>query len=142
MILDERQLGVILQASLDRAGELLKEAGSFLPFGTRAGIGGEVEFLESEGRGGSPDALYDRIAGMLAQDARAGKILASALVGNASLPEGVEPGFDTAVAVLVEGAGFCRSIVVPYRLGRDGQRTAIEFGRMIPEAANPVVFGE
>ncbi|MGZ3172743.1 MAG: hypothetical protein ACXWJC_06765 [Croceibacterium sp.] len=137
MILDEQQLGVILQASIDRAAEMLEQAGGFLPFGARARLDGEVEFLEASGDGGEPlDALYRRIGGLLAEDASRDDILASALVANTSLPAGVDIGFETALVVQVEALEFCRAVVVPYRIvsGR------VEFGEMIPEEADPIVF--
>jgi hypothetical protein len=115
MILNEEQLGVILQASIERAKELLEQSGGFLPFGTRGKPDGEVEFLEASGEGtASPiDAIYRQIAAMLAEDAKRQEILASALVANASLPAGFDDEFDTAIAVLVEAPDFCRSVVVP-----------------------------
>jgi hypothetical protein len=137
MILDEQQLGVILQASLDRAKERLEQTGGFLPFGARAKVNGDVEFLEAEGAPEQEpvDALYRRIGALLAQDARRNEILASTLVANAQLPAG-SGGFDTAISVLVEAPEFCRSVVVPYRTGAEGG----VFGEFIPEEADPVVF--
>jgi hypothetical protein len=138
MILNEEQLGVILQASIERAKELLEQSGGFLPFGTRGKPDGEVEFLEASGEGtASPiDAIYRQIAAMLAEDAKRQEILASALVANASLPAGFDDEFDTAIAVLVEAPDFCRSVVVPYRAAPEG----IVLGKMIPEEADPAVF--
>jgi hypothetical protein len=138
-------LAVVLQASIDHAKELLEEQGGFLPFGARARLDGEIEFLEAEGNGGGEplEALYRWIGTMLAEDAKERRILAAALVANASLPEDVEPTFETAVSVLVEAPDFCRSIVVPYRIAGDagnGGRVSVEFGKMIPEEADPVVF--
>jgi hypothetical protein len=138
MILNEQQLGAILQASLERAKELLEQSGGFLPFGTRGKPDGEVEFLEASGEGtASPiDTIYRQIAAMLAEDAKRQEILASALVANASLPAGFDNEFDTAISVLVEAPDFCRSIVVPYRAAPVG----IILGKMIPEEADPAVF--
>jgi hypothetical protein len=140
MILNEEQLGVILQASIDRASELLEQAGGFLPFGARALPNGDVEFLEAES-GGEPeplDALYRRIGALLAADARRHEILASTLVANAGLPAGFDKDFETAISVLVEAPDFCRSVVVPYRKASEG----IVLGKMIPEEAEPAVFAE
>ena len=138
MILDEQQLGVLLQASLDHAKELLETQGGFLPFGARARVNGNVEFLEGEGAPaqGPVDALYRQIGELLAEDARRHEILASTLVANANLPAEFGGSFETAVAVLVEAPEFCRSVVVPYRAGGGG----VEFGEFIPEEADPVVF--
>jgi hypothetical protein len=138
MILSEDQLSVILQASLDRAKELLEQTGGFLPFGARAKVNGDVEFLEAEGaREQEPlDALYRRIGALLAEDARRHEIIASTLVANANLPAELGGGFQTAVAVLVEAPEFCRSVVVPYSAGGEG----VIFGEFIPEEAAPVVF--
>ena len=88
MILDEQQLGVLLQASLDHAKELLETQGGFLPFGARARVNGNVELLEGEGAAGQGpvDALYRQIGELLAEDARRHEILASTLVANANLP--------------------------------------------------------
>jgi hypothetical protein len=136
MILSEEQLSVILQASIDRASELLGQSGGFLPFGARALPNGAIEFLEAEGAGANEplDALYRRIGALLAEDARRNEILASTLVANAQLPAG--GGFDTAISVLVEAPEFCRSVVVPYRADAEGA----VFGEFIPEEADPVVF--
>lgn len=146
MALGEQQLAGILQASLDRARELLEESGGFLPFGARGKPDGEIEFIEASGEGGQPiEAVYRWMGEILAQDARRGEILASALVANASLPASEEPNFETAVSVLIEAPDFCRSIVVPYRLAGEaanGGRATVEFGKMIPEAADPVVFAD
>jgi len=103
---------------------------------------GEIEFLETIGNdAGEPlETLYRRIGTMLSEDAKEHRILAAALIANASLPEGIEPMFDTALSVLVEAPDFCRSIVVPYRIAGNGGRARIEFGKMIPEEAEPVVF--
>jgi hypothetical protein len=138
MAIGEDQLAVVLQASLDHAKELLEEAGGFLPFAARANLGGAVEFLEVEGDGGGEplDAIYRRLGTLLADDARRGYILAASLVANASLPAGVSEDFDTAVSVLVEARDFCRSVIAPYRFDRG----AVEFGAMIPEEADAVVF--
>ena len=138
MAIGEEQLAVILQASLDHAKELLEEAGGFLPFASRADLGGAIDFLEIEGDGGGEtiDALYRHLGVMLAEDARAGDILAASLVANAGLPAGASEDFDTAVSVLVEARGFCRSIVAPYRFVGG----AVEFGTLIPEEAEPVIF--
>lgn len=137
MAIDEQQLGVILQASIDRAKEMLEGAGGFLPFGARAWRDGNVEFLETrEGSDEAVDALYQQIAGILGENARQQKILATALVANASLPGGFDDDFETAIAVLVEAKDFCRSIVIPYRVAQGG----VELGKMIPEEADPVVF--
>ena len=135
MTLDERQLAVLLQACIDRARELLEESGGFLPFGARACLDGAVEFLEAQGLGvgESLDDLYRRIGAMLAEEAGRDEILAAALVANASLP-GDEPVI--AVSVHIEAPGFCRSIVAPYRLAAG----AVDFGTMIPEGADPLVF--
>jgi hypothetical protein len=138
MTLNEEQLAVVLQASIERAQELLEQAGGFLPFGARAKPNGEIEFLEADGAGGqdSLDALYRRIGAMLADDARRQEILASALVANAGLPAGFDSDFETAISVLVEAPDFCRSVIVPSRAGADG----IVLGKMIPEQAEPAVF--
>jgi hypothetical protein len=138
MILNEQQLGAILQASLARAKELLEQSGGFLPFGARGKRDGEVEFLEASGEGTARpiDAIYRQIAAMLAEDAKRQEILASALVANASLPAGFDNEFDTVISVLVEAPDFCRSIVVPYRAAPEG----IVLGKMIPEEADPAVF--
>ena len=145
MAVNEEGLAVILQASIDHAKELLEEQGGFLPFGARARIDGDIEFVEAEGDGGGEplDALYRWMGAMLAEDASEGRILAAALVANASLPNDAEPMFDTAVSVLLEAPEFCRSIVVPYRIASgagNGGHAKVEFGKMIPEGADPVVF--
>ena len=147
MEIDERHLGVVLQASVDFARQLLEEEGGFLPFGARAKPDGEVEFLQAgpESQAEPVDALYRRIGTILADDARQDDILAAALVANASLPEGIESAFETAVSVLIEAPDFCRSIVVPYRIAGhagNGGRATVEFGTMIPEEADPVVFAD
>jgi hypothetical protein len=138
MILTDEQLAVILQASVERARELLEQSGGFLPFGARALPNGAIEFLEADGATGDEplDALYRKIGALLAEDARRHEILASALVANTGLPAGFDRDFDTAISVQVEAQDFCRSIVVPYRAGPDG----IVLGRMIPEEAEPAVF--
>ena len=135
MTLDERQLAVILQASIDRAQEMLVESGGFLPFGARARIDGGVEFLEPEGLGADEtlDELYRRIGALLAGEAGRREILAATLVANAALPG---PAGETAIAVQIEAPEFCRSVIVPYRLIGE----VVELGRMIPEQADPVVF--
>jgi len=145
MAANDEGLALVLQASIEHAKELLEEQGGFLPFGARARMDGEIEFLETIGNdAGEPlETLYRRIGTMLSEDAKEHRILAAALIANASLPEGIEPMFDTAVSVLVEAPDFCRSIVVPYRIAGDagnGGRARIEFGKMIPEEAEPVVF--
>lgn len=135
MALDEDQLAIVLQASVDRAGELLRNDGGFLPFAARAQPGGEIEFVQiARDNDAEPlDALLDRLGEMLADEAHKGVILGSALVANARV-EGKQ--YPDAIMVLVEAPGFCRSIMVPYRLsGGD-----IELGEMSPEAAAPAVF--
>jgi hypothetical protein len=141
MAVSEDELAVVLEASIDFARQMLEQDGGFLPFGARANPNGEVEFLQAEPSSGEEtlEALYRRIGTALADDARDGAVLAAALVANASLPEGIDGTFETAISVLIEAPGFCRSIVVPYRIGGNG-RAAVEFGTMIPEEADPVVF--
>ena len=138
MTIGEQQLAVILQASIERARELIEDAGGFLPFGARGKPDGEVEFVEASGLGKHEpiDEVYRKITAILARDAQRNEILASAMVANAGLPAGFEGGFDTAIAVLVEAPDFCRSIVVPYRIAAQG----VELGQMIPEEAEPAVF--
>jgi len=135
MALDENQLAIVLQASVDRAGELLRNDGGFLPFATRAKPSGEIEFLQiaPESEAESLTALIGRLGEKLAGEARRSEILGSALVANAGMA-GEEQG--NAIAVLVETEGFCRSIVVPYRFERD----EIQLGEMVPEPAEPRVF--
>ena len=135
MAVGEHELAVVLQASLEHAKELLETDGGFLPFGTRAGLDGAVEFLEVQGGSGGEaiDALYRRLAGLLAEDARKRQILVAAMVANASLP-GDAP--LTAISVQVEAERFCRSITVPYRI----ESGSVRLGEMIPEEADPLVF--
>jgi hypothetical protein len=144
MAIGEQELAVILQASLEHAQELLGEQGGFLPFGARAWPDGSIEMVEARDDRGLPlDALYRRIGEILAKHAAAGEIVASALVANAGLPEGAEPGFATAVSVLIEAPEFCRAVVVPYRFAGqagNGGRGKVEFGKMIPEEADPIAF--
>jgi len=141
MAVDEHQLAVILQASVDHARTKLEEQGGFRPFGARAGLDGDIEILEATATSEDEplEALHRKIGAILAEDASQGQILAAALVANASLPEGAASGFDRAVAVQVEAPGFCRSIVVPYRFAGNGGALA-EFGAMIPEEADRIVF--
>lgn len=133
MSIGDDQLAVILQASLERAKERLEKDGSFLPFGTRALPGGELEFLQSEGEHLPSEELCGEIARMLTDEARRGAILASGLTASGSL-RGKDG--QLAVSVLVEAPEFSRRIVVPYRLS-DG---VVEFGSLIPEAAESLVF--
>ena len=141
MAIEEQHLAVILQATVDHARTQLEEQGGFLPFGARAKLDGDIELLEATGTSEDEplDALYRKIGAILAEDANQGQVLVAALVANASLPQGVGPGFERAVAVQVEAPGYCRSIVVPYRFAGNGG-TAVEFGAMIPEEAEPIVF--
>jgi hypothetical protein len=142
MAVGEDELAVVLQACLDFARQMLEEDGGFLPFGARAKSDGEVEYLQAgpESAEEPLDALYRRIGAALAEDARQGGIVAAALVANAALPEGIDGTYETAVSVLIEAPDFCRSIVVPYRIAGNGGRASVEFGTMIPEEADPVVF--
>lgn len=141
MALTEDQLAIVLEASIDFARQMLEQDGGFLPFGARARTDGEVEFLQAQPTSAEEtlEALYRRIGTALAEDAREGGTLAAALVANASLPEGIDGTYETAISVLIEAPDFCRSIVVPYRIGGNGH-AAVEFGTMIPEEADPVVF--
>ncbi len=135
MPLNENHLAVVLQASLERARELLEADGGFLPFGARAKSNGEIEFVQlaPDSESETLAAQYKRLGAGLAQEARTGQILGSALVANARLPD-EKPG--EAIAVLVETSGFSRSVVVPYRL----ENGSIELATMLPEEAEPVVF--
>jgi len=133
MSITDDQLAVILQASLEHAKERLEQNGSFLPFGTRALPDGELEFLQSEGEHLPADVLCGGIARMLADEARLGDILATGLTANGCLRG--DDG-ELAVSVLVEAPEFSRRIVVPYRLSAG----VVEFGNMIPEAADALVF--
>ena len=135
MALNEQQIAVILQASIERASELLREEGGFLPFGGRAKPSGDIEFVQlaPESEAEPLDALVGRLAEMLSGEAERGEILGSALVANAQRAD-EENG--EAILVLVETAGFSRSVTVPYRI-EGGQ---IELGRMSPEAVEPKVF--
>ena len=134
MALDENQLAVVLQASIERARELLHEDGGFLPFGARAKPSGEIEFVQlapaSEAE--SLDALFNRLGDMLAAEALRGEILGSALVAHA------RPAGDggNAVAVLIETQDFSRSVLVPYRI----EQGSVELGEMTPQPAAPAVF--
>jgi hypothetical protein len=134
MALDEDQLAILLQASLERAGELLREDGGFLPFAGRVKRDGQIEFVQIAPEEAEPlDALLDRLGRMLAAEARMGEILGSSLVANTRLG-GEEAG--EAMVVLVETPGFCRSIAVPYRMTGGG----VELGEMTPQPAEPAVF--
>jgi hypothetical protein len=137
MALDERQLAVVLQASVDRASELLRADGGFMPFGTRAKPSGEIEFVQiaPESETETFDALLSRLADMLAVEARQNAIIGSALVADVAEPSR-EAG--RAIAVLVETPGFSRSILVPYRIGDNSVAT----GQMIPDEAVPTVFAD
>lgn len=138
MAVSDEQLALILQASVDRACEMLRDDGGFLPFGTQARFNGKIEFLEvdRQAEGDTLADLYRQIEAILAEGARSKEVLAAALVANTQVAEGSGDGFTNAMAVLVEAPGFCRSIVVPYRLA-DG---AVELGAMVPEAVEPALF--
>jgi hypothetical protein len=135
MALDERQLAVVLQASVDRANELLRADGGFIPFGTRAKPSGEIEFVQiaPESETETLDALLSRLADVLAQEARQNAIVGSALVADVA-----EPGREEkrSIAVLVENTRVSRSIQVPYRMGDDG----VVLGEMVPDEATARVF--
>lgn len=135
MALDENQLAVVLQASIDRASELLRHDGGFLPFGARAKPSGEIEFVQlaPENEGETLGELIGRLGDLLAGEARRSEILGSALVANARRSTEEQ---DEVIAVLVETPGFSRSITVPYRIERD----EIALGQMILEPADPTVF--
>lgn len=139
MPLDEHQLAVVLQASIDHAIELLGEHGGFLPFGALAMPDGQIDFVEVQDAGDDAplDAIYLEIGGIVAGEARANAILGGALVANTGLPAEVQPGFERAIAVQIETAGFSRSVVVPYRPGDGAQ---VQLGTMIPEASEAVIF--
>lgn len=133
MALDEQQLAVVLQASVDKARELIEADGGFLPFGARAKPSGEIEFVQLVPEGeDTPDGLQRRIGDMLAEEARRGEVLGSALVVNALLSGEAD---SPAIAVLIETPGFSRSVVVPYRTGDE-----VALDRMMPSEAAPVVF--
>jgi hypothetical protein len=135
MALDEDKLAVVLQVSIDKAGELLVAEGGFLPFATRVAPDGAIEFvqfaLESEGE--TMAQLYERLVEAIAEEARASGLLGSGIVAHAQVP-GAEG--ETVIAVLVEMPGYSRMITVPYRLAEG----AIELGSMTPQEASPAVF--
>jgi hypothetical protein len=142
MALDERQLSVLLQASVDFARQLLLTEGGFAPFGARARPDGEVEFVQLPAKGESDlELIYKQIGTMLAAEAREGAILGAALVTNTRVHGLADAGFHTAMVVIVETPGYSRSITVPYRLvPSDGGPARVELGRMIPDEGEPVLF--
>jgi hypothetical protein len=147
MTLDKEQLAVVLQACVDFAKQLIKQNGGFLPFGARVRPGGEVEFLQLQ-REGEEEALedyYRRTGAALADEARKDELLGAALIANVNLPDELDGEFEIAVAVLIEAPDFCRSILVPYRAVPevlDGGTGTVELGKMIPQAADRVVFAD
>jgi len=142
MALDETQLSALLQASIDFAGQLLVQEGGFAPFGARARPDGEVEFVQLPAQGEADlEVVYQRIGGTLAEEARAGAILGAALIANTRVQGLADDGFTTAMVVMIETPGFSRSITVPYRLMPiDGGPARVEFGQMIPEEGEAVLF--
>jgi hypothetical protein len=134
MELDQQQLGAVLQPSLDKAGELLFRDGGYLPFGARVGAS-EMEFVQlaPDSAGEAVDALWGRLVDMLALEAQRGEIIGSALIADARLA-GEDEG--AGVVVLVETAGFSRSVLARYKRVED----AIEFGPLTPQGAEPAVF--
>ncbi len=135
MALDERQLSVLLQASIEKARELIEADGGFRPFGARAKKGGEIEFVQIDvaREDETPGELRRRIGEMLAEEAGRGELVGSAVIANVRVSG--EPDA-AAVEVLVETPGFSRSIAVPYRVAGG----KVEPGRMMPGDAAPVVF--
>jgi hypothetical protein len=135
MALDERQLSVVLQASIEKARELIEADGGFRPFGARAKGNGEIEFVQIDAAREDETAgeLRHRLVRTLAEEARRGELLGSALIANVT---GAGQSHAAALEVLVETPGFSRSIVVPYRVAGG----KVEPGRMVPGDAVPVVF--
>jgi hypothetical protein len=138
MALDNDQLAGILQACIEKAGDLLVNDGGFLPFGARAAPGGEIEFMqfapESEDEG--LDTLQGRLAAALKAAVDAGDAVGCALVAHVAMPEGENAQYERAIAVQVEAPGFCRLVVAPYGLEGD----IVELGPMLPDTAQPAVF--
>jgi hypothetical protein len=135
MALDERQLSTVLQATTEKAIELIEADGGFRPFGARAKASGEIEFvqIEADGEGETAGEIHRRLGEMLAEEARGGELLGAALVANTRV-SGVANA--PAIVILLETPGFSRSIVVPYQIA--GAKVAP--GRMIPDEAEPMIF--
>lgn len=136
MALDDRQLSVLLQASVDFARDLLEREGGFLPFAARVVPSGDVEFAQLlEEQDASVEQVYRRIGANVAEEAAAGMILGAAVVANTRV-QGLDDGFETAMVVMIEAAGFSRSVTVPYTLIAGN----VELGEMLPEESEAVLF--
>lgn len=133
MELNQEQLGAVLHGCLEKAGALLAHEGGFLPFGARAHES-QMDFIQlAPEEGETIDSLYNRLVDLLAEQAKRGEIIGSAIVADARV-DGEEDG--RGVVVLVETAGFSRSVLARYK--HDGN--SIEFGPLTPRASEPAVF--
>lgn len=141
----DEQLGLMLHAARDAALRMLEEHGGFVPFATRAGHDGAIELVSNHGavRDDQLQDVVDRIRAALAEQAKQGGLLAAAIVSNVHVDDAGSGGFDRAIQVHVEAAGFSRVVLVPYRFPETGEvklRRDVLTGTMLPYEAPPAIF--
>ena len=145
MALNEDQLSVLLQASLDKAHEMLEAQGGFYPFGTRVKPDGEIDFVQPVPQTEPADiqALYRETITTLALQAGDGQIIGAAVVANSDLPEGDESGLRDAIRVAIDTPGYRRTIYQPYSLVLEespGKVGTIEAGEMFAVESGQAIF--
>ena len=144
----EEQLALILQLSRDFAFQQLAEAGHFIPFATQARPDGETEYVRvaDETTQEPLQDIFKRLQEALIERVQQGEIIAAATVANV-LVEGtgieVEPGFEQALCVHVETAGFSRIVFVPYRVEAADEKDDKPYlvdAKMVAFETDPVIF--
>jgi hypothetical protein len=132
--------------SQDFALQQLAKDGGFIPFGARANLEGDIDFVRFGDEAGTDplDAVYERTREALAGQADAGEILAASIIAHVAMPDDYpDPEYQEAIQVHVETKGYSRLVLMPYRVNPnvpEGELPRLEPGKMVPLEANPLIF--
>lgn len=141
---DERGLAMLLQASRDFALKQLGEGRRVIPFGARANMTGEIDFIRfvDEDTPLPLGDIHEQTQAALAKEAQAAGLLAAAVVATVAGGEAeLGAGFDTAVRVDIEAPGYARIILTPYRFDASADEGGqLVLGELVTFGAEPVIF--
>ncbi len=141
----EAQLGAILEATRDFAFQLMKEKGKLVPFAARAGQSGDIEYfrIADEESTVPADQIYSQMQDTLADQAKKGEIIAATSVAHVGSEQGIgEEGYNRAIRIHVEAAGYSRFVYAPYDVvpSEEAGTALIQPGNLVAQEAESVIF--
>ncbi|MCL6250710.1 hypothetical protein M3P36_06580 [Altererythrobacter sp. KTW20L] len=140
----EQGLALLLEASRNFAISQIAQGQRLIPFAGRANAAGEIDFIRfvDEDTELPLDEIYDKTQAAIAEEARAGQLVAATMVSAVGgTPGQFGEGFDSAIRVHVEAPDYSRVVLAPFRVEQsEGQDAKLVVGELLPIEADPAIF--